>query len=136
MTMSDDSVHSALRSSARLVVVEAPAGCGKTYQGADYARDAMSEVGKRRVLVLTHTHAAVSAFADRTNDNDRQRNVDIRTIDSLLVQIASAYHSTLDLPKDVGAWACCASDRYGIVAQRVASLLRDSPNVAFSLAKR
>jgi len=136
MTMSDDSVHSALRSSARLVVVEAPAGCGKTYQGADYARDAMSEVGKRRVLVLTHTHAAVSAFADRTNDNDRQRNVDIRTIDSLLVQIASAYHSTLDLPKDVGAWACCASDRYGIVAQRVASLLRDSPIVACSLANR
>jgi DNA helicase-2/ATP-dependent DNA helicase PcrA len=132
--MSDDSVRSALRSSARLVVVEAPAGCGKTYQGADFARDAASEVGEQRVLVLTHTHAAVRAFADRTTD--RQRKVDIRTIDSLLVQIASAYHTTLDIPKEVGAWACSSPDRYNIVAQRVAKLLRNSTIVACSLADR
>ena len=37
--MSDDSVHAALRSDAPLVVVEAPAGCGKTTKGADYARE-------------------------------------------------------------------------------------------------
>ena len=39
--MSDGSVRAALRSDAPLVVVEAPAGCGKTHQGADYAREAI-----------------------------------------------------------------------------------------------
>lgn len=132
--MSDGSVRSALRSSDQLVVVEAPAGCGKTYQGADYARDASREVGNGRVLVLTHTHAAVDAFADGTKD--RQRNVDIRTIDSLLVQIASAYHTAIGFPQDVGAWACSQPDRYGIVAERVAALLRDSRIVSRSLVDR
>ena len=37
--MSDGSVHAALRSEHPLVLVEAPAGCGKTYQGAEYARE-------------------------------------------------------------------------------------------------
>ena len=37
--MGDVSVAATLRSSARLVVVEAPGGCGKTFQGASYARD-------------------------------------------------------------------------------------------------
>jgi hypothetical protein len=37
--VSDESVRAALRTDATLVVVEAPAGCGKTHQGADYAKD-------------------------------------------------------------------------------------------------
>ena len=57
--MSDESVHAALRSDAPLVLVEAPAGCGKTHQGADYARD-VAAGQTDRLLILTHTHAACS----------------------------------------------------------------------------
>ena len=63
--MSDDSVRAALRSDKRLVVIEAPAGCGKTHQGADYARE-IANAGNGRLLILTHTHAACSVFAERT----------------------------------------------------------------------
>lgn len=51
--MSDKSVAEALRSDARLVVVEAPGGCGKTYQGAEFARDAAPALGGGRLLILT-----------------------------------------------------------------------------------
>lgn len=61
--MSDSTVATALRSTAKLVVVEAPAGCGKTYQGGNYARDIAGEIGDGRVLILTHTHAACGVFA-------------------------------------------------------------------------
>lgn len=94
--MSDDSVRAALRSEAPLVVVEAPAGCGKTRQGAEYARDIVGAGGPTRLLVLTHTHAACSTFADRTKGTDAR--IDIRTIDSIIAQVASAYHAGLGLP--------------------------------------
>ena len=46
---------------APLVVVEAPAGCDKTHQG-----DVVSASRNDRLLILTHTLAACSVFADRT----------------------------------------------------------------------
>jgi hypothetical protein len=47
--MSEDSAASALRSNARLVVIEAPAGCGKTHQGAKYAGDVAPLIGSQRI---------------------------------------------------------------------------------------
>ena len=64
--VSDETVHAALRSGAPLVVIEAPAGCGKTHQGAEYAREVATERSPGRPLILTHTHAACSVFAART----------------------------------------------------------------------
>jgi DNA helicase-2/ATP-dependent DNA helicase PcrA len=68
--VSDASVRQALRSDARLVVVEAPAGCGKTHQGADYVGEVAGN-NRERVLILTHTHAACSVFAKRTRVSAR-----------------------------------------------------------------
>lgn len=132
--MSDMSVATALRSPARLVVVEAPAGCGKTYQGGQYARDVAGEVGDGRVLILTHTHAACNMFASHTHGAGRR--VDIRTIDSLIAQIAGAYHLSLGLPTDTGSWARNRKDGYNELASKVAGLLRASPMIARSLAQR
>src|SRR5258708_7774147 len=112
--MSDTSVASALRSPARLVVVEAPAGCGKTFQGAEYARDVAGKIGAGRVLILTHTHAACDVFASRTRGIDGR--VDIRTIDSLIGQIAAAYHLALGLPADTGAYARSRKEGYSELA--------------------
>src|SRR5258708_2783139 len=86
--VSDDSVRQALRSDAGLVVVEAPAGCGKTHQGADYVGEVAGN-NRDRVLILTHTHAACSVFAERTRGIGS--HVGIRPSDNLRSQGGTAY---------------------------------------------
>jgi len=132
--MSDDLVKSALRSEERLVLVEAPAGCGKTFQGALYACDVAPSLKLGRVLILTHTHAACDAFASNTKGHSR--NLDIRTIDSLVVEIATAYHISLGIPLDVSTWVRLAPKRYLLIAEKVSKLLRESPIISQSLADR
>lgn len=130
--MSDASVGAALRSDARLVLIEAPGGCGKTYQGAEYARELASS-SSARLLILTHTHAACSVFAQRTSSVGR---VEIRTLDSLITQVAAAYHLGLALPADVGAWARQNRDGHHELAKRVSGLLIKHPMIAAALARR
>jgi hypothetical protein len=132
--VSDDSVRAALRSDAPLVVVEAPAGCGKTHQGADYAREIVVAGGSSRLLILTHTHAACSVFADRTKGTGSR--VEIRTIDSIIAHIASAYHLGLGLPADIAAWVRPRDEGYAELALKVAALVKRHPMIAASLAQR
>lgn len=101
--MSDEAVAKLLRSNEPLVIIEASAGCGKTYQGAAYARDVIGALGFGRLLILTHTHAACAVFAERTQGAGSK--VEIKTIDALIAQIATAYHKPLDLPRDLSSWA-------------------------------
>lgn len=132
--MSDESVSAALRSDASLVVVEAPAGCGKTHQGADYARGIAGSSGSDRLLILTHTHAACSVFAERTQGTGNR--VEIRTIDSVLANIATAYHVGLGLPADTAAWVRQRDDGYAEVAVKVAALMKRHPMIAAAVARR
>jgi DNA helicase-2/ATP-dependent DNA helicase PcrA len=132
--VSEDSVHAALRSDAPLVVVEAPAGCGKTTKGADYAREIAVADATNRLLILTHTHAACSVFAERTKGAGSR--VEIRTIDSVITHIASAYHTGLGLPADIAAWIRQHQDGYAELALSVAALLQRYPMIVASLAKR
>ena len=132
--MSDDSVRAALRSDVPLVVVEAPAGCGKTHQGADYAREIAVAGGSSRVLILTHTHAACSMFSERTKGVGSR--IEIRTIDSIVANIASAYHAGLGLPADTAAWIRQREEGYADLALKVAALLKRHPMIAASLAQR
>lgn len=133
--MTDEEVAALLDSDAPFVAVEAPAGCGKTYQGAHYAARAAPGLATGRVLILTHTHAACAAFAQATAA--AHRRVEIRTIDSLLVQIAAAYHKSLDLPADPSAWARRqGADGYAALAARVATLVTRHAFIAGALADR
>ncbi|TGP93618.1 MULTISPECIES: ATP-binding domain-containing protein [unclassified Mesorhizobium] len=132
--MGDVSVADALRSPARLVVVEAPGGCGKTFQGANYARDVAPSLGNGRLLILTHTNAACDVFAGRTRGLGSR--VEIRTIDGLIGEIAGAYNKSIGLPADVGAWARREANGYAIVAQKTAVLLTQNPMIAEYLACR
>lgn len=133
--MSDDSVRSALRSTAALVVIEAPGGCGKTHQGSEFTRDVAALVKPGRLLILTHTHAACSVFDGKTKGIGG--HVEIRTIDSLISQIASAYHLGLGLPPDAAVWARQnGKEGYGQLAVRVAALLKRYPSIAGALASR
>jgi UvrD-like helicase C-terminal domain/AAA domain len=132
--VSDESVHAALRSDTPLVVVEAPAGCGKTTKGADYAREIAAADAAQRILILTHTHAACSVFADRTRGVGSR--VEIRTIDSVIMHIASAYHVGLGLPPDVAAWVRQRQDGHAELAMSVATFLLRHPMIVVSLAQR
>lgn len=133
--MSDAAVARLLRSNAPLVVIEAAAGCGKTYQGASYAKDVVGTLGGGRLLILTHTHAACDVFADRTRDAGSR--VEIKTIDALIMQIATAYHLPLALPRDLGTWAWQDNGSgFEIMAAKVAVLLRNQPMIARALALR
>jgi len=131
--MSDRTVAKTLRSDAPLVVVEAPAGCGKTHQGAEYARD-VATASPGRVLIVTHTHAACNVFTERTAGVGRR--VEIRTIDSLIAQVASAYHGGLGLPADIGAWTRRTPKGHAQLAARVARLVDRHPMVAAAIAVR
>lgn len=132
--MSDASVHAALRSDAQLVVIEAPAGCGKTTKGASYAREIAARSASSRQLILTHTHAACSVFADHAKGAGHR--IEIHTIDGVISHIASAYHAGLGLPSDIGAWTRQRKDGYGELALKVAELLKRYPMIAASLAQR
>ena len=132
--MSDETVHAALRSKASLVTVEAPGGSGKTTQGASYARDVAASLETGRVLVLTHTHAACSVFAERTRGLGTR--LELRTIDSLISQITNAYHVGLGLPKDTAAWARRNANGYDLLAVKAATLLERYPAISASLAQR
>ncbi|MDP9177062.1 MAG: ATP-binding domain-containing protein [Gemmatimonadota bacterium] len=114
--------------------MEAPAGCGKTYQGADYARELAISDTSTRLLIMTHTHAACSAFADHIKGVGSR--VEIRTIDSIIARIASAYHVGLDLPADVAMWARQRQEGHAELALKVSALLRRYPMIASSLARR
>ena len=132
--MSDESVAKALRSPARLVVVEAPAGCGKTTQGSQYAKDLAPSMMGGRILILAHTHAACDVFSTRTRGCDGR--VEVYTIDSLICQIAGAYHAALGLPADVAGWARRQKDGYTLLAAKVRRLLAVSPMIARSVTQR
>lgn len=133
--MSDEAVAALLRSGHPLVLIEAAAGCGKTYQGASYARDTMGSLGDGRLLVLTHTHAACSVFAEKTKGAGSR--VEIKTIDALIMQVATAYHQALELPADLSSWAWRDNGSgFAVMAAKVAALLGSHPMVAKALATR
>lgn len=132
--MSDESVRAALRSDAALVVVEAPAGCGKTHQGAEYAKALAHAENSPRLLIVTHTHAACSVFSSRTQGAGSR--VEIATNDSLIASIAGAYHLGLGLPADIGTWARQRTDGYAELAVKVAALMKRYPMIAAAAARR
>lgn len=133
--MTDKSVAMALRSAARLVVVEAPAGCGKTHQAAEYARWWANSIGAGHMLILTHTHAACDVFRARTGSV--RHRIHITTIDGFIAHVAGAYHVALGLPADVTAWAReQGNDGFDQLAARVNKLLGASKTVAQAIAFR
>ena len=133
--MSDEAVAKLLRSDCPVVLIEAAAGCGKTFQGASYAKDVAASVGDARVLILTHTHGACGVFAERTRGVNKR--VEIRTIDALIAQVATAYHKPLGLPPDLSSWAWQDNGKgFKLMASKSAAFLHAQPMVARALAHR
>jgi len=132
--MSDSSVAMALRSDSPVVVVEAPAGSGKTFQACGYADDTAQIIAPGRVLILAHTNAACDTFASRLPTH--RTRVDVRTIDSLVLAVASAYPKSMGITGDTQTWVRQQKDGYKILAGKVTRLLQRAPGIARMLALR
>ncbi len=73
-------------------------------------------------------------FADRTTGAGAR--VEIRTIDSVIAQIAGAYHAGIGIPADTAAWVRQQKDGHGKLAVKVGGLLKRHPMIVASLARR
>jgi len=127
-------VQAALRSDQKLVIITAPAGCGKTHQASKFVSWRASVDQPSRTLVLTHTNAAVAVFRDRIKA-PRSR-VEISTIHGLAIQIASPYHEYLGLPKDLASWGNEAQDNFDHITECATRLIDTSSNISGMLATR
>ena len=88
-----------------------------------------------RLLILTHTPRPVR-FSP-TGQRAAVRRVDIRTIDSVIAQIAAAYHVALGLPANTASWVRQQGEEgYALLAIKVASLVRLHPMISAALAQR
>lgn len=91
------SAQQALRSSEPSVVIEAPAGCGKTYEAVSAAVDlARNLSGDQEVLLLAHTNAAVQVFRSRVRG--LKAPVHATTLDAFALEQVTPYASQLGLP--------------------------------------
>ena len=77
----------------------------------------------------------VDVFAERVKGVDSR--VDIRTIDGLIAQVATAYHVGLGLPSDPASWAMRQEDDgFAKLAAKVARYLDFHPMIASAIARR
>src|ERR1700684_2655184 len=94
------SAEDSLASGAPFVLIEAPAGCGKTHVACDYAKTLAPGLAEgRRVLVLAHTNAAVEEFKSRTDAV--KSSVRVSTFDSLSLGLIKPYAQALHLKHPV-----------------------------------
>src|ERR1700730_16168848 len=90
-------VRRALRSDQRNVLVEAPAGCGKTFEAAGLATDLGTQFAHGAgVLLIAHAIAAVQEFMRRAR-NTRAR-VKPTTIDAFCLELLTPYATRLGMP--------------------------------------
>lgn len=123
----------ALRSDARFVLVEAPAGCGKTYTACAYAREICGSLPDgRQVLVLAHTNAAVEEFSRRTRDV--RSKIRVTTFDSLALQLVAPYAEALGLPAKLRPGDIGDRVPYAAISYRAMDLLHRCPIVARTLS--
>jgi DNA helicase-2/ATP-dependent DNA helicase PcrA len=133
-TAAERCAKKALISDEPLVVIEAPAGCGKTHIASNYAAWLVSTKTRKNVLILTHTHAACDVFRMRTRGVSS--SVTISTFDGFITQICTAYHQSLTLPKDVSKWARDTVGGFEELGRAALRLLHTSPGLLQAISFR
>jgi hypothetical protein len=126
-----------LRSGLPNVLVEAPAGCGKTFEAAELARDLGQNLPEgSSVLVLAHTNAAVQEFTRRVRNTGAR--VRAMTIDSFCVDLLEPYASRLGLPAPLRRHVGFGAGRlaFNALAPAAANLLARCNPITAMLAAR
>lgn len=124
-------VRQLLRSDARRVLVEAPAGCGKTHEAASLAMDTVDQLSNgQKILLLAHTNAAKEEFTRRTK-SARER-IEVSTIDSFAARTLGPYASAFGLPtpleRNIGLRG--EGVPFRDLARRTAELFSRAPTIA------
>lgn len=135
--MSLAAVRAALHSEMRNVLVEAPAGCGKTYEAAELATTIGSQLNSgREVLLLAHTNAAVQEFARRTRH--AAARVRATTIDAFCVDLLAPYAAAIGLPTPFRRSVGLGTGRipFSELAPKTVELLTRCPTISKLLAYR
>jgi hypothetical protein len=124
-------VDDLLHSEAPLVVIEAAAGCGKTWTAAKFARETSARLGRplQRVLLLSHTHAACGEFHRRCSAPGLR--VDVETCDSFALKVVSPYARALGLPFPLeSAIGRVGGVPFGTLSEKAVELVQRAPIVA------
>jgi AAA domain len=125
-------VRAALRSDTPLVVVDAPAGCGKTFEAVTCAIDLAAGLrDHQEVLLLAHTNAAVAEFKRRTR-RERAR-VHATTLDSFALRLVASYAHVLGLPTPLIPGPQAGEVPFDQLAPKALELLRRAPSLAAAI---
>lgn len=130
-------VREVLRSDRARVLVEAPAGCGKTYEAVGLACAIGAELPQEAsVLLLTHTHAAKNEFSRRAATTTGATRVRVSTIDSFLVDMCMPHAAALGLPYPLRTALAEKAVKLPEIAQKALELVRRCPLIAEVIATR
>jgi hypothetical protein len=128
-------VDALLHSEAPLVVIEAAAGCGKTWTAAKFAQEMSARLERQRVLLLSHTHAACGEFHRRCVGPQLQ--IDIDTCDSFALKVVGPYAPALGLPFPLGdAIGRIGGVSFASLNAKAVELVRRSPTIARLISAR
>jgi DNA helicase-2/ATP-dependent DNA helicase PcrA len=126
--------RAAIRSDLPRVAIEAPAGCGKTFEAVGGA-GALSQgfPDGRELLLLAHTNAAVGEFRRRV----RQSGVRVRacTLDAFALEIVARYAQPLGLPAPVVPGDGPNQVAFRDLAPKAVELLRRAPTLARAIGR-
>lgn len=122
-------IHETLHSDAPLVLIEAPAGCGKTWTAAKFARDISARLDSKRVLLLSHTHAACGEFHRRCEGCGLR--IDVETCDSFALKVVAPYAQALGLPHPIDAMIGRVDGiSFAMLAEKAVELVKRAPTIA------
>ncbi|GLK78105.1 hypothetical protein GCM10008171_33590 [Methylopila jiangsuensis] len=128
------SLDGLLHSDAPLVVVEAAAGCGKTWTAAKFAKEMSARLDHQRVLLLSHTHGACGEFHRRCVGPGLR--IDVETCDSFALKVVGPYAAALSLPYPFDHLVGRSELPFETIRTKAADLVRRSPTVARLISAR
>ena len=137
MTQTIEECRALLASDAAQVLVEAPAGCGKTYEAVDLACAVATGLQPHeQVLLLTHTNAARNEFDRRSGERAGSSKVRISTLDSFFLELCTPYTSALGLPTPIKSGLDAGTVTFGALATKALELVQRAPNIALLIGLR
>lgn len=135
--MSQTTARDLLRSDVDMVLVEAPAGTGKTHEAVSLALDVGALLAPHEeVLLLAHTNAAVNEFRSRA----RREHARVRTttFDAFATEIIGPYAPVLGLPYPLRPQPdgshIPGGTPFNVLAPKLVELMERAPVVARCLA--
>jgi len=126
-----EEIRALLSSDTPRVLVDAPAGCGKTYEAVALAFTIAADLKpNQQVLLLTHTNAAKNEFNRRSTDRAGANKVRISTLDAFFLELCTPHTVALGLPNPIKAGLEERTITFESLAQSAAELFRRAPRLA------